>query len=105
MRLAQSKKNTKSCFASLGLRVVRICRSKVNCARWSSDSLNLKVLERGKLVVESNPTILESHLNQDLGRPSLHCQHKSMHELLCKLYTYCTKFGVADQVTFEDCGI
>ena len=52
-------------MASLGLSVVRERGTKVNYAWWSSYSL--KVLHgRGKLVVESNPTILKSHLNRDI---------------------------------------
>ena len=67
MRLAQSSSKLKKkhlfgfprpvCGARTG--------SKVNYARWSSHSL--KVLHgKDKLVVESNPTILKSHLNQDV---------------------------------------
>ena len=70
----------------------------VNYARWSSH--RLKVLDgRGKLVVESNSTILKSHLNRDVQVCIINIWAWTMQ------YTYCTKFGVANQVTFKDCGI
>ena len=97
MRLAQSSSKSKktTCLASLGLSVVRERGSKVDYARWSGHSL--KVLDgRDKLVVESNPTILKSHLNQDVQVCIINIWAWAMQ------YTYCTKFGVANQVTFED---
>ena len=39
--------------------------SKVNYARWSGHSLKL-LNGKDKMVVESNPTVLKSHLNQDV---------------------------------------
>ena len=57
-------------MASLGPSVVREQGSKVNYARWSGHSL--KVLDgKDKLVVELNPTVLKSHLNQDVQVLSL----------------------------------
>ena len=65
MRLVQSSSKSKKTHLFGFPRTVIERGSKVNYARWFGHSL--KVLDgKDKLGVESNPTILKSHLNQDV---------------------------------------